>query len=178
LCPECAQSSAYPRTLRARALQPAAQLAAASVGSLAFATSGGFTDSYYPEAPSQGSSHDADDAAPVDSNPFRAIYAGLAAMVLLLAVAAWWWARGADVHVTITPAEAVVTLDGKPLTMDHGEAFLPALNRGPHMLVVKPLGGGTLDHALDVGFFDTTRNVQVTVPDAVLGYGHRRSSRR
>jgi len=85
-------------------------------------------------------------------------------LVVMIASAVWWWQRGSDVHFQVSPANATVTLDGAPLAVVNGEATVPALKRGVHMVVVVPPQGGSLHHSVDVSFLESSQNVVVRFP--------------
>jgi hypothetical protein len=90
-------------------------------------------------------------------------------VALLIVCPMWWWQRGSNVHFKITPPNATVTLDGAPLAVVNGEATVPALKRGVHMVVVVPPQGGLLRQSVDVSFLESTQNVDIKVPGSRQG---------
>ena len=95
-------------------------------------------------------------------------------VVLLIGSAVWWWQRGSDVHFKIVPADAAVTLDGAPLAVVNGEATVPALKRGFHMLVAVPPQGGSLHQSVDVSFLEASQDVVVTFPGSERAFAAKR----
>jgi hypothetical protein len=94
------------------------------------------------------------------------LYVAVVAIIAAGCASVWWWNRGADMMVSIAPLNSAVTFDGEPLAVTNGQAMLPAVKRGPHMLVVKGPDGGTMYHSVDVGFFESTATVDINLAQA------------
>jgi hypothetical protein len=103
-----------------------------------------------------------------ESRIYQKIFRVLAALIVLTLLSVWWWSRGADVRLQVSPAGSVVTFDGQPLTVNNGEAVLTSVSRGGHVLTVTSPDGTSVARVMDVGFFATTQSESVTAPPPLI----------
>lgn len=166
-CDGCGAMAPYPRSYSLAPRFMMATSAPAAAGySPEFYGGGGFAA---PEVKSTSYNTDSDDDYTYTSAPRSYTWLLYVAVAFILAAgcaSVWWWNRGADMTVSISPLNSAVTFDGEPLAVTNGQAILPAVKRGTHMLVIKPPDGGTLYHSVDVGFFESSQTVEINVPQS------------